>query len=703
MKGLFITAFLIGTPSAALSQQTCSTPADPFLNPFSADSAHHKPLGTSARFAGDNHASTRDWLQANRFNINTGTTPWGLYMTEAGANGRTLRVNTRPNTTGSRLPADVRFPPGGVTIDFPDNRDGNIAIFDRTRGVFQHLRQYRWNNGSPQAGQFRVYDWNSLGHGTSIGQRIGTSASGVAAPFGILRGFEINTPGHRIEHALQMGLPARPTMSGSSCNVMLSRDIILPATSRDGFASNMNNNNGNIPYGALMALPPNVNINSLGLSEPGRRLAAAIQNYGVYVIDEAGCGNGAMRADQDVTPQVLQALRNDIPKIYRHMRMVLNSEWRRGQAATGGGQPVAPNCAIGAGASQNSVSAPSSSPAASTPESAQADSTSPSQSQAASGGSASSAGGTVSWAAVPRANNYLVEVWDTTGRRERVYGRMSPPQDSGCVNGGTCRHIVPPLPAGRSYEWRFRANVNGQAQPFSAWQPFNQSSAAAPAGNQGSSSTASAAQSQPSAGSSSSGGTVRLTWSAVPGAGNYLVEVWTASGRREKVYGRMSPPQDSGCANGGTCAHVVPSLPAGQSYQWRFRANVNGQPQPFSDWRPVGQSAASAPAGNDGSSTVASAAQSQPSAASRESDGTVRLSWAAVPRANNYYVEVSDTSARQLRVYRRMAPPRASGCVNGGTCEHVVPSLPAGGSYQWNWRPIVDGEPKPFRGWRPIR
>jgi hypothetical protein len=46
-----------------------------------------------------------------------------------------------------------------------------------------------------------------LGHGTRRGERVGTSASGVAAMFGPLRGHEINTPGYRIEHALQMVLP----------------------------------------------------------------------------------------------------------------------------------------------------------------------------------------------------------------------------------------------------------------------------------------------------------------------------------------------------------------------------------------------------------------------------------------------------------------------------------------------------------------
>ena len=113
-----------------------------------------------------------------------------------------------------------------------------------------HLRQYNYNDGAPTAGQHRLVDTRGLGHGTRMGQRLGTSASGVAAPFGLLRGHEVNTPGHAINHAMQMVLPRI-----AGCKIMLSRDIVLPATDRDGTATNIGNNTGNIPYGGLLAFP----------------------------------------------------------------------------------------------------------------------------------------------------------------------------------------------------------------------------------------------------------------------------------------------------------------------------------------------------------------------------------------------------------------------------------------------------------------
>ena len=92
-------------------------------------------------------------------------------------------------------------------------------------------------------------------------------------------------------------------------------------------------------------MKPSVNIASLNLSEPGRRLAAAIQNYGMYVINGGGCNAGAIDADQHVSAAVKSQLRNDIRKIYPHVRLVLNNNVL-GSPVAGGGSPRAPDCAF---------------------------------------------------------------------------------------------------------------------------------------------------------------------------------------------------------------------------------------------------------------------------------------------------------------------------------------------------------------------
>jgi len=344
-------------------------PNDWFYNPFNEQSAHHRPIGTGAVYADQKHPAVQDWLKGKQLNINVGNKPHGLYMVDADKDGPLLTVNPRAAAGSSGLPVTVRFPAGGVRIDFPDQFDGNIVIYDRALRVFHHLRQYAWNDGKPVAMQYRRYAPDIVGHGSKLGERIGTSASGVAAPFGILRGWEVKKEGHPIGHALQMVLPRLPENS----TMMLSREVWWPAVSMDGSAYHEpSHNTGNIPYGSLWAIPPvskgGPDLDKLGLSERGKRLAEAIRDYGLYVVD--GGGAPSIRADQDFTEALRAELVEARRKIYPHVRMVLNSvpdqgkvKFRVGDRMTtptggpnkqilpgefpaGGGTPLAPNTAL---------------------------------------------------------------------------------------------------------------------------------------------------------------------------------------------------------------------------------------------------------------------------------------------------------------------------------------------------------------------
>lgn len=144
---------------------------------------------------------------------------------------------------------------------------------------------------------------------------------------------------------------------------MLSRDVQLPAVSADGNIQ-PTYNTGEIAYGDLIAIPPEAsggpNLDSLGLSEGGKRLAEAIRNYGIYVTDGTGSNCPALRTDQFVA-NVAQ-LKDDLTKVYPHLRVVLNGAWTPGLSAVGGGIPLAPNCAFdapttGTGASSSTGSA----------------------------------------------------------------------------------------------------------------------------------------------------------------------------------------------------------------------------------------------------------------------------------------------------------------------------------------------------------
>ena len=351
---------------------------DWFYNPFNQYSAHHRAIGTGAIYADESHPAVQEWLTRSQLNINVGDKPHGLYMTYADESGPMLTVNKRQETGTSGLPAVMRFPSGGVNIDFPDYFDGNMTVYDRTLDVWNHLRVYAWNDGEPVAMQYRSYAHNIIGHGSQLAERIGTSASGVAAPFGILRGWEVKKTGHPIGHAIQIVIPA------IKAPVMLGREVWWPAVGMDGFAyTNASYNTGNIPYGSLWAIPPvsegGPDLDTLGLTEKGLRLAQAFREYGAYVVDNGD--HPSIRCDQDFTQELRTELVNETKKFYPHLRMVLNSVpdngkvifnvgdkgWApsgpikqiiAGEFPAGGGEPLAPNTAIDAVSSSEMIAYP---------------------------------------------------------------------------------------------------------------------------------------------------------------------------------------------------------------------------------------------------------------------------------------------------------------------------------------------------------
>ena len=180
-------------------------------------------------------------------------------------------VHAGPQNIG--LPVALHVPVGA---NDHDTSDAGVVIVDNKVSAHEFYL-WRWNNDRPTASIHRTWSTKSSGQGA----RLGVSASGLPGLFGIIRGHEVNTPGYKIEHALQISLSHDGT-----CGNQLQNKVVWPAISTDWFCkSRPELCSGNIPYGALLALPPGVNTAGLGLSEPGRRLAAALQNYGTYAVD----------------------------------------------------------------------------------------------------------------------------------------------------------------------------------------------------------------------------------------------------------------------------------------------------------------------------------------------------------------------------------------------------------------------------------
>ncbi len=142
--------------------------------------------------------------------------------------------------------------------------------------------------------------------------------SGLSSIGGSIRVGELRpgSPGPR--HALKVNLYSAEALF--ECRTVSTTDKSncrrWPATKADssalnvstddppGYGTRSHNRNTAMKMGALLAIPPSVNLATLGLeTDPGRQIAWTLQNYGAYVVDSFGGPAFAFSAEEGPDPQ----------------------------------------------------------------------------------------------------------------------------------------------------------------------------------------------------------------------------------------------------------------------------------------------------------------------------------------------------------------------------------------------------------------
>ncbi|CAB4192789.1 hypothetical protein UFOVP1244_89 [uncultured Caudovirales phage] len=263
-----------------------------FEYPFGGNTAQYRPIGSGARYAGDGDPTTRSLRSVGFGHLNS-----------PGSSGYGFSVWRKGDQASAPKGAE------GVVIIV----DGNTAY-----------EYWHYHGGDSADAKFT---WSMDGRPEPQGgKRVGASASGVAGLFGLARGHELNTPGTPIRHVSQI------TLAKSLATPV----AVWPAAGVDGYCKR-GECGGTIKYGSLLALPPAVNVDGLGLSEPGRRLAHALQDFGAYVVDTTKGNSTNMRADQYVSPAIVQKVSQDMGKVYPLLRVITNNS--QDQTTSGGGAP----------------------------------------------------------------------------------------------------------------------------------------------------------------------------------------------------------------------------------------------------------------------------------------------------------------------------------------------------------------------------
>ncbi len=117
----------------------------------------------------------------------------------------------------------------------------------------------------------------------------GSRACGFPLTAGLITVDEIRAG--RIEHALVLGYPG-----------IRSRYFTPPASTAQAAFPGISPTEG-IPCGGRIQLDPSIDVNTLGLSNTGRIIARALQEYGAFI----GDGNGSISLYADASPTARSA------------------------------------------------------------------------------------------------------------------------------------------------------------------------------------------------------------------------------------------------------------------------------------------------------------------------------------------------------------------------------------------------------------
>jgi len=338
---------IVGGASTVSAQASCR---DPLQQPFAADSIWNTPIGSNAQFVDAQFVLPSSGYSFEENIIVMEPTAPLKTMYKAANHGWEGGEAARCTATSEVSYGGHQFPiPNNVsTYDrYEQNTSNSVgAILDvdgRTIYQMQPLSICGFGGDVTRFWEKPTVDLYGPGIEGAHG------GSGLSSVGGSIRISEMKA-GYRIPHALKLTIFGIENMSRSNGGFR------WPATNPDldnesdpcsGFSNAYCGNVPELRSGALLALPPSVNINSLGLqAESSRMVARALQEYGGYVVDNSGWPNvhisgefGPAGNGQDVWNTLGGMNEGDLNKIFSQLAVVNNNS---PTSIGGGGTPTAP-------------------------------------------------------------------------------------------------------------------------------------------------------------------------------------------------------------------------------------------------------------------------------------------------------------------------------------------------------------------------
>lgn len=328
LAGLVLAGAAVSLSGIVAARAVSEEPArDPYLQPFASDSIWNTPLGQGATFQDPSGPETA-MLRNENVGGQAGSFSWisgdGLRIYRQKASDPPVRWLYEGRSATAPWPNEGGLRNSSFTLRTPGNLEflghDRYAVIVADDATFA----YEIWKGSfdPETNAYRArYIVGTDLYGSGIARKDHTSegirAFGGSLLGGLVRCNELDS--FSIPHALAMVLSPTQMKAGRTA----ADQKVWPASTTDNDGHNPYS--GLVPMGALVAIPPSVNLQALGLSPEGLALARAYQQFGGYVVDTAPKTMILGNAEAGCKPEHIEHLQRDKRQIMRYLTMVTNN------------------------------------------------------------------------------------------------------------------------------------------------------------------------------------------------------------------------------------------------------------------------------------------------------------------------------------------------------------------------------------------
>ena len=282
------------TQPATGSRQHAPPERDPLEQPFASDSIWNMPIGAdavyvkaglapiTAMYGPDGEWTSVQYVDPERIVLRPDAPMTPILYSDALWTGRSRCVPVGGEIKRVPIPPDF-------LVETSDHNNGAAFLMPDRRTIVQTQPFTRCSVGGPATSETtHEPDVDLYGAGIS-GAHGGSSLSSIGGSLrvGELRPDDPTGPRHVLKLNLNSDRELYECTTMADC-------FRWPATSADEFAvgrygADGHNDNVAMRMGALLAISADVDLDSLGFeTEPARKLAWTLQNYGAYVVDHGG-------------------------------------------------------------------------------------------------------------------------------------------------------------------------------------------------------------------------------------------------------------------------------------------------------------------------------------------------------------------------------------------------------------------------------